>query len=195
MSARRRFLTSLGACLGVAAVPGVGLAFGGRRRGGTAVYPIASCIPSTPVWPVASLSLSTPSDQALVAAGYLHGRHCAVTFQEGIVTANVRASRIRVYASDISWNYGPHGSTRITTPNGNGLRAPSGWRYPGYNQFGIVIYQDGLAPQNVIGTSDATAQEFNINNSRDVRINVNDALGTYGDNWGAFDIYIKVIQN
>lgn len=139
------------------------------------------------------------ASQSLIDAGWLFYKHLAVNYRGGIRLtksgAPLRGSKVSVYATDVSWVGYPGG--KFTTPQGEGGSAGSPFRYRGVHKYGILFLQDGNGyQQNITGTSSGSAQTFNISNSHDIRININDGDNNpaYEDNWGAFSIYIRIDQ-
>jgi hypothetical protein len=135
------------------------------------------------------------------AAGPYLWKHLAINFVNGsrllLGGGPLRASRIRVYATDIQWQYALSENAVVTTPNGNGQTAPGGWRFPGAPIFGVVLYQPNGAQFSITGSSPETAQEFSLSNVYDILVAVNDGSTTqdgYNDNSGAFSLVIEILQ-
>ena len=125
-------------------------------------------------------------------ASFLFWKHRAVTHGR---TLNVRATAISVYIPDCHWHYSRSTRSLITTPRGTGNRAGSGWMFPDANQHGIVIRQDGRYWQ-INGTSSSSPTRITgLTNTKGVEVFVNDTNGNLGDNWGAFDVRIRIDAN
>ena len=128
-------------------------------------------------------------------------KHLAVNFVNGtqlwVGGGPLHVSKVRVYATDIQWQFATSADSVVTTPDGNGQAAPGGWRFPGAPAFGIVLYQANGIQYAIKGTSPATAQEFTISNLYDIYFNVNDGSTSqtgYADNSGAYSIVLEVLQ-
>ncbi len=121
-----------------------------------------------------------------------------VNFQNGTPLGDengqpLRVTQIRVWVPEVNWTPDLSG-TAVTSPTGNGGSAPASFRYPGANVFGVVLNQVGGTTQNVSGTTRANAQVLQFSNGADLIANINDAVGRYGDNGGAFDLVIEILQ-
>jgi hypothetical protein len=122
----------------------------------------------------------------------------AVNFQDGSPLGDengqpLRATQIRVWAPEVNWTPDSNRS-RITSPTGSGGSAPGTFRYPGFNVGGIVLNQPSGTTQNVSGTTRDNAQVLLFSNGADIIANVNDAVGFYADNGGAFDLVVEILQ-
>jgi hypothetical protein len=124
-------------------------------------------------------------------ADFLWWKHRSVISAAGR-KLNVRATAISVYVSDCQWNYSVDAGSQITSPAGNGQMAGNGWAYPNGNQFGILIRQGNNYWQINGTTPGAPTQISGLTNTDGVWVSVNDTNGNYGDNWGAFDVNIRV---
>jgi hypothetical protein len=132
-----------------------------------------------------------PETTKTEAADFGWWKHRSVISPAGRKLA-VTATAISVYVSDCQWNYAIDANARITSPTGNGQRAGSGWAFPNGNQFGVLVRQ-GNNYWQVNGTSAAAPTRITgLTNTDGVWVSVNDTNGNYNDNWGAFDIYIRV---
>jgi len=134
-------------------------------------------------------SLNSP---ATPTGGYLYYENLASNFPGGVtLTDSGGATQISVYVNHINWHYSYSGSTVITSPSGQGGAGGGGWQYPNANRFGVVIYQGGNY-WNVTSTDPNNPTIIaGISNTTPISVTVNDTSGNYGDNWGAFDFYLK----
>jgi hypothetical protein len=136
-----------------------------------------------------------PLNKSLALDGYLFWNNIPVCYEGGVrllVGDNnpLRASQVEFYIDDLDWTYAIN-SPRITSPSGDGNQAGEGWFAPGMLQFGILIFQANLW----FGRVDPGINRMAIQHpEKDILINVNDIRGTYGDNGGAFDLFLKVLS-
>ncbi len=139
-----------------------------------------------------------------VSGEWLHYDHLAVNCNDGNLLLDqdgqpLRASTIKVYASDIKWKFS-EGGPDITSANGYGGMAPATWRFPGANVFGIILSQkiaNNDTPQNILVSTENEAQEFNVYNTIDIYCNVNDGTPEqwgYADNNGSYSLRLKIIR-
>lgn len=127
--------------------------------------------------------------------------HLPVNFEYGTrLFANDRpfkARHINVWASDVTWSFSRESlHAVITSAAGHRERADSAWRYPTMYKFGIVLWQPNgivLPVPNFIG-ADNEPYEFQISIENEIILNVNDAIGTYQDNGGAFSLILQVLE-
>ena len=128
--------------------------------------------------------------------------HLPVNFEYGTrLFANdapFRARRIRIWAQDVTWSFSredPHAV--ITTAKGHGEIADNNWRYPTMPKFGIVLWQPNGTTVSVPNSlpPDNRPYEFQISNAHEIIMNVNDALGAYQDNGGAFSLKLEVLES
>jgi hypothetical protein len=147
----------------------------------------------------AGLLESLPSVKAVKAKpgpaapsnGYLYYENMAVNYAGGVtLTDSVGSTQVSVYAGHIRWRFAVN-SVDIFVPTGQGGPAGNGWQYPNANRFGIVLYQGGNY-WNVTSTDPNHPTIITgISNTTPVAVAVNDTSGNYGDNWGAFDFYLR----
>ncbi len=120
--------------------------------------------------------------------------NCASNFSNTI-SGNVGVTEVSVYVSHVGYSNGKE-SPRYTSPTGTGQAAPSNFTFPGLNQFGLVFFwrepTGQITAANITATDRASAQKFNLgSNASAIYVVMNDQVGAYDDNWGAFDIYIN----
>ncbi|MCM1983213.1 hypothetical protein [Lyngbya confervoides] len=135
-----------------------------------------------------------PPNRSLALDGYLWWNNLSVSYEGGtrllVDNQPLRASQVEFYIDDLSWQYALNGP-RITDPWGNGQQAPGDWFVPGMLQFGIIIFQSN----SWWGRVDRGINRKAIQRpGEDILFNVNDKRGTYGDNGGSFDLYLKVLS-
>jgi hypothetical protein len=122
----------------------------------------------------------------------------------------IRATKIRVFATDISWQF-TYASAYgfITSPNGSGGAAPPGYNFPGKPIQGIIVFQGpvtsatgicDLAASATSGGNNATLCS-GLNNGADIRVTVNDGVISatptdnqgHDDNGSSFDLHVKIV--
>lgn len=109
----------------------------------------------------------------------------------------LRASRIRLFPDDVAWRYGFSFATAIKSPLGKMIPTSSEWRFAGLAKYGIVLYQKNsdqmLKAWQIQETTGVNPQEIELDPDLDIYVNVNDLKGSYGDNSGSFDLYIRIL--
>jgi hypothetical protein len=109
----------------------------------------------------------------------------------------LRASRILVFPDDVAWRYGFSFATAIKSPLGKKIPTSPEWRFGGLAKYGIVLYQktsdQTLKAWQIQDTNAANPQEIELDPEQDIYVNVNDLKGSYGDNSGSFDLYIRIL--
>lgn len=135
-----------------------------------------------------------PMNRSLALDGYLWWNNLPVSYEGGtrlfIADGNpLRANQVEFYIDDLSWKYAIN-TPRINDPWGNGQQAPQDWFVPGMLQFGIIIFQSTWWGRVDRGINRSAIQKP----GEDILFNVNDKRGTYGDNGGSFDLYLKVLS-
>jgi hypothetical protein len=135
-----------------------------------------------------------PKNRSLALDGYLWWNNLSVSYEGGtrlFVSENtpLRANQVEFYIDDLSWQYAVNGP-RINDPWGNGQQAPGDWFVPGMLQFGVIIFQARWWGRVDRGINRKAIQQP----GEDVLFNINDKRGTYGDNGGSFDLYLKVLS-
>jgi hypothetical protein len=135
--------------------------------------------------------------RAVAPGTSLFYKHLPVNVEGGVrlldfQSANLRAKRIRAWVDDVAWRYAFGGPT-IDTPLGNGAGADANWVFPGFVQFHVILFQPGGITFHFNGTP-GNEQEFVLDNTLDIIINVNDVKGTYGDNNGAYSLNVEVLE-
>jgi len=142
--------------------------------------------------------LESVDANAAAADAPLFYKHLAVNSEPGLRLLGVdgnslRASKISIWVDDIFWRYA-FGGPAIESPLGNGTQPPGNFQY-GFAAFGIVLLNPTQASIfSVRSDSPANPQEVLLNNGLDIVINVNDVIGTYGDNNGAYSLNLTVLQ-
>lgn len=136
----------------------------------------------------------TPLNRSLALDGYLWWNNLSVSYEGGtrLFVADdkpLRASQVEFYIDDLSWQYAVNGP-RIIDPWGNGQQAPQDWFVPGMLQFGIIIFQSRWWGRVDRGINRNAIQQP----GEDILFNINDKRGTYGDNGGSFDLYLRVLS-
>jgi hypothetical protein len=100
-------------------------------------------------------------------------------------------TQISVFANDIRWRYAFGNAPDVTSPTGDGGSGGGGWTFPNAHRFGIVVFQGGNY-WNVESTDPNNPTVITgLSNTQPIQVTVNDTNGNYGDNSGAFDIYIR----
>ncbi len=148
-----------------------------------------------------SVQANTPEDEALQAAGWLWFNNIGVNNETGVRLYQgetpLRANQIQVFPSDVSWRYGFSFATAIREPLGKKLPTPSDWRYPGMARYGLVLFQPDppqIKAWKLISSTVEAPQHITLDPNQDIFINVNDAKGSYGDNSGSLDVFIKILS-
>lgn len=130
-----------------------------------------------------------PNDKDAKTAGFSWFNNCGVNIGTKL-NGTSGTTKISVYARDVSWWYAI-GGRKVTSVKGDGGSGGSGWRFRNAHKFGVVVYQ-GNSYWNVNSTSSSSPTVINLpSNTLPVSVWVNDTNGNYGDNAGAFDIYIR----
>lgn len=148
--------------------------------------------------PATPIDNATVKDEHLATAGWLRWQSISVHNRYGYYLLRggqeFKATRIKVFASDIHYNIDP-AYPAFTTTGGIGGTDPR-YRYSRALRYGIVLFQKNGTVQNVLATSAGDAPEFSLENTRRIYLNVNDGNSdaAYGDNHGSFDINIVVID-
>jgi hypothetical protein len=119
----------------------------------------------------------------------------------------IRATKIRVFATDISWQF-TYASAYgfITSPNGSGGAAPPGYNFPGKPIQGIIVFQGpvtsatGVCALSAAATSSPGTVCSGLNNGADIMVTVNDGVVPPGldntghdDNGSSFDLHVKIV--
>ncbi len=124
--------------------------------------------------------------------------HMGVNFEGGVkLGGGFSASKVEVYVDDIQWYNGPNddGGPAITSPLGNNVVSGNDFVYPEFYQLAIVLRQDDGTVQRVDSTDPANPNGFAIEPSLPLYFAVNDVKGTYGDNWGSYKVFIKILAS
>lgn len=106
----------------------------------------------------------------------------------------LRVKKIRIWASDVCWNFSNQPDTTIRTPKGLDIKASDAFRYPDLPPFCVVIYQvDGIALP-VVGATSLEAETIELDEVKNVYVCINDKRGGYSKNSGAFDLNIEILD-
>lgn len=104
----------------------------------------------------------------------------------------IKTTRIEIYAADVRWHCKTEGEKGLVTKaTGTGRVANDEYKYPSARVNGIVLLQGNrywnIGSQN---QSDPTVIT-GLTNVDNIRTAVNDKRRYYGDNWGAFDLFLR----
>ena len=136
------------------------------------------------------LSAVEPEEKEIREAGFSWYNNVGVNLNTTLLGTS-GTTQISVFAGDIRWRYAFGNAPDVTSPQGDGGSGGAGWRFPNAHRFGIVIYQ-GNNYWNVRSTSSTNPTVITgLSNTQNIIVTVNDTNGNYGDNNGAFDIYIR----
>lgn len=106
----------------------------------------------------------------------------------------LRVKKIRVWASDVFWNFSSQPDTTIKSPKGLDIKASEDFRYPELPPFCVVVYQvDGIAFPIKASTS-LEAEFIELDDIKNVYVCINDKKGEYAKNSGAFDLNIEILD-
>ena len=106
----------------------------------------------------------------------------------------LRTKRIKVWASDIFWKFSPFPAAVITSPNGMGIKANIGnFKFPDLPALCIVLYQASETCRAISASNAYEGVEIKLNDQYDIFITINDKMGHYHKNSGAFDINIEIL--
>ena len=106
----------------------------------------------------------------------------------------LKVKKIRVWTSDVFWNFSNRPETVISSGKGLDLPANSEFRYPDLPPFCIVIYQvDGISSA-ITSSNSRDALILEMDELKDIFVCINDKRGRYSKNSGAFDLNIEVLE-